>query len=314
VRHSYYYLMISLIFFVVSAQDLFAEGKQPQIRVAGADQKIILLWPEGAPGAVGDTDADKPSMTCYLPPGDKANGTAVLVCPGGGYRKLSMDHEGKQVAEWLNSLGVTAFVLRYRLKPRYQFPAPFEDGKRAIRMVRARAKEWGIDPHRIGMMGFSAGGHLTSCLGVHFDHGDKDAEDLIEQTSCRPDFLIMGYPAISLTYLGEYRKEFRKPHGSLIGRNVSDEMIRKFSTDLHVTPETPPTFLVQSNNDNVTWAEHSIRFYLALRKARVPAELHVFEKSRRGHGYGLGPEEPVVSIWPKLCENWLRMRGLLKKD
>src|SRR5262249_43054863 len=151
------------------------------------------LWPKGAPGAVGAEATDKPTLTIYLPSPDKANGTAVVVCPGGGYQFLADDHEGKQVAQWFNARGVTAFILRYRLAPRYHHPAPLQDAQRAIRTVRARAKEWNVDPQKIGIMGFSAGGHLASTAGTHFDAGKADADDPIDRVGCRPDFLILCY-------------------------------------------------------------------------------------------------------------------------
>src|SRR5438132_581010 len=162
-----------------------------------AKPRVILLWPQGAPGAVGNEEKDKPSLTAYLPPADKANGTAVVICPGGGYGFLAVDHEGKQIAEWLNSIGVAGFMLQYRIAPRYHHPAPLQDAQRALRTVRARAKEWHIDPTRIGIWGFSAGGHLASTAGTHFDDGRPEAADPIEQASCRPDFLILCYAVIT---------------------------------------------------------------------------------------------------------------------
>src|SRR5207237_694897 len=163
-----------------------------------AKPQVLLLWPQGAPGAVESEEKDKPSLTVYLPPADKANGAAVVVCPGGGYGALAMDHEGKQVAEWLNSIGVAGFVLQYRIAPRYHHPAPLQDAQRALRTVRARAKEWKIDRKRIGIWGFSAGGHLASTAGTHFDGGDASAGNPIDQVSCRPDFMILCYPVITL--------------------------------------------------------------------------------------------------------------------
>lgn len=169
------------------------------LRSQDAKPSIQALWPDGAPGAVGREEADKPSITIYLPPADKATGAAIVVCPGGGYGALAMDHEGKQGAEWLNANGIAAFVLRYRIAPRYKHPAPLEDAQRAIRTVRARAAEWRVDPGRIGILGFSAGGHLTSTAGTHFDKGKPSANDPIDRVSCRPDFLVLVYPVISFT-------------------------------------------------------------------------------------------------------------------
>jgi acetyl esterase/lipase len=166
---------------------------------ADADKpKRELLWPKGAPGAVGTTDKDKPALTAHLPPADKRNGTAVIVCPGGGYRHLAISYEGHEVAEWLAQRGVAGFVLEYRLAPRYHHPAPLQDAQRAIRLVRSRTKELGLDPKRIGIWGFSAGGHLASTAATHFDAGKADADDPVERVSCRPDFAILAYPVITL--------------------------------------------------------------------------------------------------------------------
>ena len=269
--------------------------------------KLELLWPNGAPGAVGDEEKDKPSITVYLPVADKANGAGVVVCPGGGYGALAVDHEGKQVADWLNANGVAAFVLRYRIAPRYKHPAPLEDAQRAIRTVRARASEWKVDPNRLGILGFSAGGHLTSTAATHFDRGNKDAADPIDRVSCRPDFAVLVYPVISFTT--DYtHKGSRK---NLLGENPDEKLVESLSNELQVTAETPPTFLVHTNEDSGVPPENSVLFYLALRKAKVPAEMHIYEKGR--HGLGLGPNDPAFSTWPQHCITWLRGRGLLEK-
>jgi acetyl esterase/lipase len=165
---------------------------------APTGDNVIFLWPGGAPGAVGDEPADKPNLTVYPAPADKANGAAIVICPGGGYAGLAVDHEGKQIAEWMNSLGVSAFVLRYRLGPRYHHPAPLQDVQRAIRIVRARAAEWKIDPQRIGVIGFSAGGHLASTVATHFDGGNPSAGHPVDRAGCRPDFAILCYPVVSM--------------------------------------------------------------------------------------------------------------------
>jgi len=265
---------------------------------------IELLWPQGAPGAVGTEDADKPSLTLYLPPADKATGTAVVVCPGGGYGFLAVDHEGQQIAEWLNSLGVAGFVLRYRIAPRYHHPAPLQDAQRAIRTVRARAAEWKIDPGRIGMIGFSAGGHLTSTAGTHFDAGQASAEDPIERASSRPDFLILCYPVISMGPLG---------HGgsthNLLGEHPDPALVENLSNEKQVTAQTPPTFLFHTSDDNAVPVENSVMFYLALKKAGVAAEMHVYEHGR--HGVGLAKDDRVLRSWPNLCAEWMRAHGWL---
>jgi acetyl esterase/lipase len=276
--------------------------------LAGDPPASIPLWPQGAPGAVGHEDADKPSVTMYVPPADKANGTAVIICPGGGYGFLAMDHEGRQVAEWLNQRGVTAFVLKYRIAPRYHHPAPLEDAQRALRLIRARAKEWKVDPRRIGIMGFSAGGHLASTAGTHFNSGKADAEDPVERVSCRPDFMILCYPVISFsdpsTHVGS--------RNNLLGKNSDPSLVENLSNEKQVTAETPPTFLFHTNEDKGVPAENSVLFYLALRRAGVPAELHIYEKGQ--HGIGLAPNIPVLSTWPQRLEGWLMERGLLASN
>jgi len=275
------------------------------LALLAAEPQTIVLWPEGAPGAVGNEDADRPTLTVYLPPAERAVPTGVVVCPGGGYAKLAMDHEGRQVAEWLNSLGVAAFVLKYRLGPRYRHPAPLEDAKRALRLVRSRAGEFRIAPDRIGVWGFSAGGHLASTLATHFDAGNPAAADPIERVSCRPDFAILAYPVIS--FASEYAHKGSRRN--LLGDNPDPALVENLSNEKQVTAQTPPTFLFHTNEDQGVPAENSVLFYLALRRAGVPAELHIYERGR--HGVGLAPNDPVLSSWPQRLADWLRVRGLL---
>jgi len=272
-----------------------------------AEPETMLLWPNGAPGALGNTDADKPSLTVYYPVDPAASGTGVVVAPGGGYGFLATNHEGRQVANWLNALGITAFVLRYRLGPRYHHPIELGDAQRAIRLVRSRATEFGIQPDRIGMMGFSAGGHLTSTAGTHFDNGNPSATDPIDRASCRPDFLILGYPVISFTapYTHQGSEE------NLLGKNADPKLREELSNELQVTPQTPPTFLLSTDTDTTVPPQNSVAFYLALHKAGVPAELHIFEKGP--HGVGLDLNDPALGMWPTLLANWLRGRGLLAR-
>ena len=278
-----------------------AAGGRPAVPAGPIE---IPLWVGEAPGALGQADADKPTLTAYPAPRG-GSGTAVVVAPGGGYGALAMEHEGRQVAYWFNSMGVSAFVLKYRLGPKYRHPVEIGDAQRAIRTVRARAAEFNIVPDRIGMMGFSAGGHLTSTAGTHFDAGKADASDPIDRAGSRPDFLILGYPVISfdssITHAGSVR--------NLLGETPDPKLIEDLSNDLRVTPETPPTFLFHTTNDAGVPVENSVRFFLALRKARVPAEMHVFENGP--HGVGLALSDPALSHWPTLLLNWLRARGLL---
>ncbi|HWQ54885.1 MAG TPA: alpha/beta hydrolase [Bryobacteraceae bacterium] len=266
---------------------------------------LELLWPGGAPGAVGTEEADKPSLTIYLPPEGRAIGAGVVVCPGGGYAHLAVDHEGDQIARWLNSFGVAAFVLRYRIAPRYHHPAPIQDAQRAIRTVRARAREWQVMPDRIGIWGFSAGGHLASTAGTHFDGGNAVDADTIERQSSRPDFMILSYPVIVFGSEYTHRGSMR----NLLGDNPDPKLVESYSNDKQVTPRTPPTFLFHTNEDKGVPAENSVLFYLALRKAGVPAEMHIFE--RGPHGVGLAPFDQTLSAWSGRLADWFRTRGLL---
>ncbi len=272
-----------------------------------AEPQTILLWKHAAPGALGTEDADRPTITVYLPVNPSATGTAVVVAPGGGYGMLASNHEGRQVANWFNSMNVTAFVLKYRLGPRYHHPIELGDAQRAIRLVRSRAAEFGFQPDRIGIMGFSAGGHLSSTAGTHFDDGNPNAIDPIDRVSCRPDFMILGYPVISLTATYTHRGSAT----NLLGENPDPKLLAELSNDLHVTPQTPPTFLFSTSADTAVPPENTVAFYLALHKAGVPAEMHVFEKGPHGVGLDLG--DPILGEWPPLLAHWLRRRGLLEK-
>ncbi len=267
-----------------------------------------LLWPDGAPDAKGDRPADKPTLTIFLPDKSKANGAAVIICPGGAYGHLAVDHEGKQIAEWLNSLGVAGFMLEYRHRGGgYGHPAPLQDAQRAIRTVRANAEKWNVNPQRIGIMGFSAGGHLASTAGTHFDKGDPEATDTIDRASCRPDFMILCYPVIAF---GESYTH-RDSQDNLIGKDAPDELIKSLSNEKQVTADTPPTFLFHTDEDKTVPPENSIQFYLALHKAKVPAELHIYQKG--SHGLGLVLKTPGTSEWPKACEAWLGNQKILDK-
>ncbi len=272
------------------------------------EPKVDLLWPNGAPGALGAEDVDKPSISIYLPrPGTRKVRSAVVVCPGGGYGALAMDHEGQQVARWLNSLGVAAFVLKYRLGPRYHHPVEIGDAHRAIRTVRARAAEFGIDSDKIGILGFSAGGHLASTAATHFDAGTSSAADPIDRASSRPDFAVLCYPVISFTTDYTHKGSRR----NLLGDNPDPALEKLLSNELQVTKETPPTFLFHTNQDTGVPPENSVLFYLALRKAGVPAELHIYE--RGPHGVGLGHMDAVLGTWPARLADWMGLHGFLDK-
>lgn len=267
------------------------------------DTSTVLLWPAGAPEAVGKEEADKPYLEVYKPVA--GNGTAVVICPGGGYSHLAVGHEGEQVARWLNARGIAAFVLHYRIAPRYRHPAPMLDAQRAVRIVRTRAGEWDVDPNHIGIWGFSAGGHLASTVGTHFGPTGLDSAEPIECASCRPDFMILCYPLISFTESWTHAGA----RSNLLGDNPDPELAQALSNEKQVTAETPPTFLFHTDADPVVPVENSIAFYTALRNAGVPAELHVYEKGP--HGVGLAPDDPVLATWPERLEDWLRGRGVL---
>jgi acetyl esterase/lipase len=275
------------------------------VDTAHGDREFHLLWPDGAPGAVGSEPVDKPKLTVYRASAEDANGAAVVVCPGGGYGRLAADHEGKQVAEWLNSLGVSAFVLQYRLGPRYHHPAPLQDAQRAIRMVRSRASEWAVDPARVGILGFSAGGHLASTAATHWGDGRADAADPIERQGSRPDFAVLAYPVISLEGAAAHVGSRR----NLLGEPADPGLVELLSNERQVTPRTPPTFLFHTADDPGVPVANSLLFFGALQAAGVPAELHVFAHGK--HGVGLAADDPALSNWPRLCALWMEGRGLL---
>jgi acetyl esterase/lipase len=272
-----------------------------------AEPKVVELWQPSAPGALGSEDQDRPTLTVYASEASPAQRSAIVVCPGGGYRGLAMEHEGRDIARWLNSLGVTACVLKYRLGPRYRHPAPLQDVQRALRTVRASASAWKMDPAKIGILGFSAGGHLASTAATHFDAGHADASDAVDRQSCRPDFAILVYPVISLATEHAHAGS----RENLLGPHPDPAVVEDLSNERRVTGQTPPCFLIHTNEDQPVPAENSVLFYLALRKAGVPAELHVFERGR--HGLGLGGDDPAFSSWPKLAAIWLAKHGYLEK-
>jgi acetyl esterase/lipase len=282
-----------------------AVGQVP--RDLTAEPQTILLWQNGAPGALGQSDDDQPTITVYRPWEHNLSGTAVIVAPGGSYGFLASNHEGRQVANWFNAMGITAFVLKYRLGPRYHHPIELGDAQRAIRLVRSRAREFEISPDRVGMMGFSAGGHLASTTATHFDGGNSAAADPIDRASSRPDFVILGYPVVTLEMPYVHAGSAR----NLLGDNPDPKLAEELSNELQVTPQTPPTFLFTTSDDDVVPVENSVSFYAALHKAGVPAELHVFEKGPHGVGLALG--DPALGEWPTLLANWLRQRALLTK-
>jgi acetyl esterase/lipase len=245
-------------------------------------------------------------MMIFLPRNVTPNTPAIIVCPGGSYQRLASNHEGRQVANYLNSMGVAAFVLRYRLGPKYHHPVELGDAQRAIRLVRSHAAEWNLDPARIGIMGFSAGGHLAMSASTHFDAGNPRATDAVDRVSSRPDLAILGYPVISMTEPWTHAGS----RTALLGANPDPQLAANLSGEKAVTKDTPATFVFQTNEDTTVPAENAVYYYLALRKAGVPAELHVFE--RGPHGVGLANGDPALSEWSKLLANWLRVQRVIK--
>jgi acetyl esterase/lipase len=274
----------------------------PAAEIALPHGQIEYLWPAGAPGAVGSEEQDKPHLEIFGASGPGVH-TAVIVCPGGGYVHLAYEKEGTRIAEWLNLRGITAFVLTYRLSPRYHYPAPILDGYRAVRWVRSHAQEFNIAPDRIGVWGFSAGGHLVGMLGTHFDGGDAQAADPIDRVSDRPDFVISSYGALTL------QPGVAKPTAlsTLVGAPITPELLDELSPDKHVTTKTPPYFLYATTPDQSVPVLSSVVFYTALVRAGVPAEMHIFQEGP--HGTGLAQNYAALSAWPDLLENWLRLNG-----
>lgn len=289
-----------------------------------AQVQVIDVWNGKVPGAIQneefkqnvDTTAgwvDKhsivnPNLYFYPAPEDKSTGTAVVICPGGGYSGLAIRHEGLQVAQWFNSLGVTAFVLTYRQPDdaimENKSIAPMQDGQEAIRIVRRHAKEWGINPAKIGIMGFSAGGHVASTISTHYNEKVYDAED---STSAHPNFSLLIYPVISMdttiTHMGS--------RINLLGDHPSPEMVRHFSNELQVNAQTPPAFLALSIDDDAVPVQNSINYALALKKFKIPSELHLYQAG--GHGYGMSQWGGTQSAWTEACRKWLETNGYLGK-
>jgi len=289
-------IVIALLFACLPA--LWAQHPRPT--------NTALLWPNGAPGALGNAVNDEPRLALF-PAADNVGyktRTGVLVLPGGGYSGLSIDQEGLPAVKWLNNHGISAFMLSYRVGPRYHYPIELLDASQAMRWIRSHAVQYGVDPHRIGVWGFSAGGHLASMLGTHFDSGNPVAEDAIDRVSNRPDFMILTYPVIDL--LG---KAAKGSFVNLLGDHPDPGVLEGLMTDKCVTAKTPPTFLVHGNDDQWVSPENSVNFYLALRRAGVPAELHIYEHG--DHGFGLAQSDPILSSWLDLLANWLSTKGLL---
>ena len=274
---------------------------QPRVVSDPLQLKSVPLWANGAPGALGDRPSDKPSLTVVAPEAVQRNGAAVIVAPGGAYQALASNHEGRQVADWFAAHGVTAFVLTYRLIPfGYYHPTQLNDGLRAVRWVRAHAKEYGIDPDRVGMIGFSAGGHLTTMVATQGDAGNPNADDAVDRMSSKLNFMVLCYPGVMRT---------ANLTSALLGPKPDPATEDQVFTEKHITKDTPPTFIFHTSDDELVAAERVVQFYGALYSAGVPVEMHVFEHGR--HGMGLALNDPALRVWPVLLENWLDRRGLL---
>jgi len=277
----------------------------------------LKVWPNGAPDSNGMTlpeevyegkrvrNVSEAEIYVYLPKMGINTGAAVVICPGGGYMIEAMDHEGYDIAEWLTTLGVAGIVLKYRL-PYGHDQIPLEDAQRALRIVHQKAAEWGINPAKIGIAGSSAGGHLASTAGTRFDTGKPDSSDPIEKFSCRPDFMLLLYPVIT------FSEEFGHmgSRTNLIGTGNKWELVEKYSNELHVTAQTPPTFLILADDDGGVPPRNSIEFYMALKKYKIPAEMHIFRDG--GHGFGMNKKNLPVDQWPSLFAQWMKTQGITK--
>ncbi|MEM8946431.1 MAG: alpha/beta hydrolase [Planctomycetota bacterium] len=295
-----------------------------QLQSMATEASVIPLWPGIAPGsedytgkerfdsrapAVGNgwlTGVSKPTLTVYLPPEDARVGTAVVVCPGGGYGGLSIEKEGSTMAKWFAQRGVAAAVLKYRHGGGlHQHPIPLNDAQRALRLVRSRADAWQLDIDSIGILGFSAGGHLAASAGTHFDKGQADATDPIERESCQPNFMVLVYPVISM------KEELTNPGSrrNLLGQSPPKDLVRLMSNEMQVTADTCPTFITHAADDKAVPVENAVELYRALRKQNVPAEMHLYEIG--GHGYGFYRGDRPADRWPDLLEVWLKGHGLM---
>jgi acetyl esterase/lipase len=309
---------------------MFNPKKSAAILLAGvltinllAQPRVLKLWPDGIPGSKNDpayienivttdgrvTRANNvitPDLTVFLPDPAKANGAAVLICPGGGYGTLAFDHEGNAIAKWLNDNGIAGIILKYRLPSdrimNDKSIGPLQDAQEAMRVIRRNAVEWKINPNRVGVIGFSAGGHLASTISTHYTDKVYEVKDNI---SARPDFSLLIYPVISMDTAITHRGS----RNNLIGIDPTEKNVLRFSNEKQITGDTPPAFLVHSSDDNAVPVMNSIGYYLGLRKNKIPAELHIFQKG--GHGYGLSPNGGTESSWPGLCIKWLKAMGLI---
>jgi acetyl esterase/lipase len=284
-----------------------------------AQQYVIPLWKGQIPnsqksddvevyrentGLMGYALVQNPDIKVFLPTKRNTTGQALIICPGGGYQGIAYDWEGLDYAKYLNTIGVAGIVLKYRLPVSKSnvvpYKSPLMDIQRAIRITRFNAAKWNIDPNKIGVMGSSAGGHLASTAGTHFDPGNPNAKDSIDRMSCRPDFMILMYPVITMKMPYTHKGS----RDNLLGKNPGEELVNEFSNELQVTKDTPPTFIVHADDDSGVPVENSLLFYQALRKNKIPAELHIY--SEGGHGFALAANKGHQEFWPQACHEWLK--------
>jgi acetyl esterase/lipase len=306
-KHLFATLLCLLATALVNPRPMLAQTADTMIDPAFG-LSTMQLWPSGAPELLGTDPKDLPTLTVFVPQKGQGTGSAVIIAPGGAYLGLASNLEGRQVADWFTSRGMTAFVLKYRLGAKYLYPIPLEDAQRAVRLVRSLAKDYGYLPDRIGFVGFSAGGHLAAATGTLYDAGKPEAVDPLDRLSSRPDFLVLGYPWLNaMQPSGDYIT-----YCSVI-KSISPETCKadeqKYTPRLHVTSQTPSTFIYSTTDDRTVPISASVDFYNALIGAGVPAELHIFRHG--SHGSGMGAGSAALDLWPVLLEQWLRDQGLL---
>lgn len=285
---------------------LLCSAIAPRLIGAEPEPQVVRLWDGDAPGALGKEAKDTPEVIVYLPSERRKPTGAIVICPGGGYGHLAIDHEGHQIAKWANEIGLAGIIVNYRHRNRgYGHPAPMLDAQRAVRLTRHHARDWNINPESVGILGFSAGGHLTTSVLTHFDLGKTDASDPVDRLSCRPDFGVVCYAVIafgeSFTHSGSQR--------NLLGEEAAPDLVQSLSNEKQVTKHTPPCFVWHTAEDKVVPAENSLRFYSALVQHEVPSELHIFPEGQ--HGIGLGGSVPGADQWPDLCKHWLTRLGVV---
>jgi acetyl esterase/lipase len=307
-------MLATLACCAIAFRPVYAQVTNPQPAQINTPESV-LLWPDGAPGALGNRETDKPRMYLFLPK-KRSTSASILVIPGGAYQHVAIGHEGFQIAEWLNEQGMAAFVLDYRVKP-YVYPVEIDDGRRAMRLIRSHADDYGIDPDRIGVWGSSAGGHLAASLGTHCEsQAETDAggshatpaDDSIDDVSCKPDFMVLAYPVIAM----EKPVAHSGSRKNLFGPDPDPTLLREYSNQYAVTPSTPPTFIFATTYDPIVPVENSIDFYRALVHAHVPVEMHLFDYAN--HGCGLCGSILPLRVWPAMLRTWLIDKSFLPPD